>query len=212
MAEIMLKFTLKALKYTSKTIGTVFQGWNITLHMDDPKAKILKQNKSFTMTKVKAPKVVSPKKKDDPPASKFEAVPITVLKNIDTEVITLLQDAGFATVKSLENANEVKLLSIEGIDETILFAIGNELSAFSKPPPVKFEDRLIEEVTNIDGKVIGHLQKAGYSTIQSVFEAGKEKLIAIKGIGDATATAILEEINAYVETLPKENKDNKGTE
>jgi N utilization substance protein A len=63
-----------------------------------------------------------------------------------------------------------------------------------------FVDELdLSEVDGLTSSIIAKLRGAGYQSAEDVLDAGKERLLEVKGIGDKTADKILETVGAYFE-------------
>jgi N utilization substance protein A len=63
-----------------------------------------------------------------------------------------------------------------------------------------FVDELdLDEVEGLSSAVVAKLREAGLQSAEDVLDAGKDKLMEIKGVGEKTAEKILETVGAYFE-------------
>lgn len=70
----------------------------------------------------------------------------------------------------------------------------------------KDEKLLLTEVPELSKSILEKLTAAGYETADDVLDAGKETLLELKGVGDKTASRILEVLNSYYEEEPQESE------
>ncbi|MCX6639081.1 MAG: transcription termination factor NusA [bacterium] len=61
------------------------------------------------------------------------------------------------------------------------------------------EELLIDDIEGLTPSIKAKLKTAGYTNAEQVLDAGKEKLLEIPGIGDATAGKIVEVLSVYYE-------------
>jgi len=61
------------------------------------------------------------------------------------------------------------------------------------------EELKLEDIEGLTPSVKEKLKEAGYANAEQVLDAGKEKLLEIPGIGEATAQKILETLGVYYE-------------
>ena len=69
-----------------------------------------------------------------------------------------------------------------------------------KPDKEKATGIPIAEVDGINAKTVAILTEAEILTAEQVISTGKEKLLEIKGVGEATAEAVLKACQEAIET------------
>ena len=142
------RFTCKAARYGFGSGLIVERGWLIELHRKDERVTLFNGNSSFKKEVIDVPEPGEDNEPEDDPISDtsdnnkkpeetvpdtsdednepeespedaWDDVPIDNLVELGADKITLLKDAGYATVKSVLAAGKEGLMKIEGVGPVI---------------------------------------------------------------------------------------------
>jgi len=118
---------------------------------------------------------------------------LTSTGRIRGAVASSLYDAGLNDYHLLETGDEKFFMSFSGVGERTadaLMELGARHRSMSSPePPLTFEEAMAQG--KVRSNVVKLLKENGLDSFERILSAGEEGLTSIKGIGPATASAVL---------------------